>query len=85
MCTHTCMTTKTITIMDDTYKMLLRNKMRNESFSDVIRRILTKEKSILDFAGAWSEVSDKDAESMKKNIILLRKRSTKELIENDLY
>lgn len=79
------MATKTISIMEDVYKLLLRNKMRNESFSNTIKRILTQSNNILEFAGAWQSIDNKELEKMKKKISNLRKHSTKELIENDMY
>lgn len=75
------MATKTISIMDDVYELLVTNRNNNESFSQVIRRTLKKKRSIKEFAGAWKDMSDKDVEEMKSNIDKLRKRSTKELME----
>lgn len=75
MCTHTFMTTKTITIMNDAYKILLRNKHRDESFSDVIRRTLTKKRNIMEFAGVL-KLSEEDAKEIKDSILKLRKKST---------
>jgi predicted CopG family antitoxin len=74
------MATKTLTIMDDVYDLLVRNKRVGESFSDVLRRVLSKKKSILEFAGAWADIDDEEAEEMKKNIKKLREDSTKELL-----
>jgi len=86
MCTHMCMTTKNISIMEDVYNLLLRIKTANESFSDVIRRELKKKRDVMEFAGAWKNViSDKEAKEMKINIKKLRKRSTNELLKNDIY
>jgi len=79
------MGTKNISIMNDVYKLLLAKKMANESFSDVIRRELKKRKSVMEFAGAWENVSDKEVEKMKDDIKKLRKRSTNELLKNDIY
>ena len=62
------MSTKTITIMNDAYLALLRNKLKNESFSEAIRRILSKKSNIMEFAGSWSNLSDKEIEDMKKRI-----------------
>ena len=73
------MTTKTITIMDDAYRLLLHHKLGKESFSDVIRRKFSQKRNIMQFAGAWKNVPDTDIEEMKRNILELRKRSTKEL------
>ncbi len=83
MCTHTCMCmgTKTISIMEDAYTLLVRNRIGDESFSEVIRRIFGKRKSIMEFAGVWKNVADKEIEKMKKGIKELRKRSTKELMQ----
>ena len=80
MCTRMCMVTKTISIMEDAYKLLLNKKHKNESFSEVIRRIVRKERDIMQFAGAWKHISDAEAESMKKHIYNLNKHSTKELL-----
>ena len=74
------MGTKTISIMDDVYKLLILNKLKEESFSDVIRRVLSKKNdSLLDLAGSMKSISKTDANKMKKDILILRERSTKEL------
>jgi len=75
-----CMATKTIAIMDDAYQLLAQRKHKNESFSDVIRKLAGKKTDIMKFAGVWKDISETDAEDMKKNIIHLRKKSTQELL-----
>lgn len=55
MFTRMFMVTKTITIMEDAYNVLAMEKLPNESFSDTIRRIATKEEGIEEFFGCWSE------------------------------
>lgn len=78
MCTHMCMGTKNISIMEDVYKLLLARKMTDESFSDVIRRELKRKRDIMEFAGAWKDlVSNKEAEEMKKTIKEFRKNALK--------
>ena len=63
------MGTKTITIMDDAYNLLKSRKLKNESFSEVLRRELKKSKKPLtDFAGAWNFLSEKDIEEIKEAI-----------------
>lgn len=44
------MATKTISITEDAYEILAKQKMPNESFSVVIRRI-AKKKKLSDFSG----------------------------------
>ncbi|HKL24450.1 MAG TPA: antitoxin VapB family protein [Candidatus Nanoarchaeia archaeon] len=75
---------KTITVKEDAYKTLLLNKMADESFSELIRRIFSK-KDIMDFAGSWKKISEKRADEAKKEILSQRKKSTKELLKNDMY
>ena len=80
MCTHTHIhMVKTISIMEDAYNILLKKKRSGESFSQVIRRFASVKRDIMQFAGAWSTISD--AEKIKGEIASLRKKSTKELIE----
>jgi len=76
-----CMATKNISIMDDVYKLLSLRKMVNESFSDVIRRELNKKRSIMEFAGAWKDMSDKDAEELKNNVKKIRQNLGKSLLK----
>lgn len=51
------MGTKTLTIMDDVYELLVRNKLENESFSEEIRRIFAdkRKRSLMDFYGILSD------------------------------
>ena len=92
MCTRMCMVTKTITIMEDAYKLLLRNKNGEESFSDVIRKLTGDKKDIMSLAGAWKHLTNKEVEDRKKDVLKLRKKSTEELLKqmhrmknNDLH
>ena len=67
------MATKTISIMDDVYKMLVAFKVPKESFSDEIRRLVRTKSSIMEFAGAWKDISEETAEKMKGRIHERRK------------
>ena len=79
------MTTKTITIMEDAYEMLNRLKKGDESFSEVIRGLAKSRRgsveAVLECAGLWKDMPDKDIEEMKKRIEGMRRRSSKRLIE----
>ena len=75
------MGTKTITIMDDAYELLVRNKKKDESFSDVVRREFSKKGSILDLAGAWSDLSDKDTKEMENAVKKSREYTRKHVME----
>ncbi|MBI2661070.1 antitoxin VapB family protein [Candidatus Woesearchaeota archaeon] len=73
------MGTKTISIMDDAYELLVRHKKPNESFSEEIRRLVPKKGNIMECAGLWADMSDKETWEMEKTINRLRKNSTKSL------
>ncbi len=53
------MTVKTVTLSADAYEALAALKRQGESFSDVVRRLTRKNRSLLDFAGAWGKVPAK--------------------------
>ena len=74
------MGTKNISIMDDVYESLLKHKRNSESFSDELRRILGKKGDIMSVAGAWSDINEKDAESMKNAINHFGKKLSHELL-----
>lgn len=79
------MGTKTISIMNDVYEMLLRNKAKEESFSDEIRRVLTHKKSG-DLKKYFGLISDQEGESMLqdlKKIKLLNVKLLKEKIKKE--
>ena len=67
--------------MDDVYELLARNKKKDESFSEELRRIVPKKGNIMECAGLWADMSDKDAEDMKKTIDDFGKRFTKSLLK----
>lgn len=75
------MGTKTISIMDDVYELLVRNKKSNESFSEEIRRIVPKKGNIMECAGLWAHMSDKEADDIKKNIEDFGNKFTKDLLK----
>ena len=67
--------------MDDVYELLARNKKKEESFSDMLRKEYSKKGSILDLAGAWSDLSDKDAKEMENAIKNSREYTRKHVME----
>lgn len=70
------MATKTITIMEDAYKLMAMEKMPNESFSDLVRRKF-RNADLLQFAGAWKDMSDEQAEELKASVRAVRENMNK--------
>ena len=53
--------------MEDAYERLARLKNKDESFSDVIRRITEKKRgNLADCAGLWADWPEKDFKRLEK-------------------
>ena len=72
MYTYTQMTSRNLSVKDDVYKKLREAKKGNESFSDVIERLLDGGHHLTAFAGILS--GDKEFERVKSDIQQVRKR-----------
>lgn len=72
--THMFMATKTITIMEDAYEALSREKLPNESFSDVIRRVTKKSGGLEEFFGC---ITKEDADIIEREIAKQRELGRK--------
>jgi len=75
------MATKTLTITEDAYTILKNNKMKDESFSQEITRLLSnkRKKSLMDFFGILSNEEGEGMlealeEKRKINIQLMKER-----------
>lgn len=80
------MATKTLTITEDAYRLLADRKQENESFSQEIKRILTRKpkKNLMDYFGIISkEEGNKMLEELKKSreIDLQRSRDRSKMFE----
>lgn len=64
---YTYMATKTISILEEAYNALLREKGKNESFSDVILKVTNRRGKISDSLGAW-KMSDKEAREIASEL-----------------
>ncbi|HII16305.1 TPA: hypothetical protein HA361_00150 [Candidatus Woesearchaeota archaeon] len=66
------MGTKTISIMDDVYELLVKNRHKDESFSDVIRKNLSKSNDVMEVVGLWSDLSPDEFRIIEKTVSRLR-------------
>ncbi len=56
---------KNIAVADDVYEILTKEKREGESFSNVIRRLTKRRKSLLEFYGAWADIPDEEWREME--------------------
>jgi predicted CopG family antitoxin len=61
------MATKTISITQEAYEVLLREKMDKESFTDTILRITKKSDKLIDSFGTW-KMTDQEEEKIKTTL-----------------
>ena len=66
--------------MDDAYERLARLKMKDESFSDVVRRLTGKKGSILDCVGLLADWPEENWKKMEKILADARKETNKRKI-----
>jgi len=52
------MPSRSISIKEEIYNQLDKYRLKNESFSQTIKRLLESNADILDLAGAWKRISD---------------------------
>jgi len=60
------MPVKTVNLSEDAYAALAALKREGESFSEVVRRLTRKNRSLLDFAGAWKDVPKASMEEFRE-------------------
>lgn len=72
------MTSKTISVSEDVYELLMKMKLNGESFTETIRR-LAKRRSLVDCAGLWSDVPEEEMKSYHEGIEELRQQANESL------
>ena len=74
------MATKTVTITEDAYTILKNKKMKDESFSEEITRLLSnkRKKSLMDFFGI---LSNEEGEGMLNDLKAIKEMNIKLLKE----
>jgi predicted CopG family antitoxin len=70
-CIGVSMGYKTISLRDDVYDSLVKMKRKNESFSDVITRLMYK-RSLLDFAGRWADIPKEKIDNLVNELETMR-------------
>jgi predicted CopG family antitoxin len=82
MYTYTDMATKTISITEEAYKALVREKKNKESFTETILRITKKSGKLTDHFGKW-KMTDAEEETIRKELSdgwnLTQERITREV------
>jgi predicted CopG family antitoxin len=78
---NTDMGVKTITVTEEAYKMLAKEKKEDESFSEVIKRLTKERGKLSDSLGAW-KMTDQEAEQIFSSLRRSWKKSTVRIRSN---
>ncbi|MBI2564562.1 hypothetical protein HYV79_01050 [Candidatus Woesearchaeota archaeon] len=70
------MTTKTLTIVENAYNLLLENKLKSESFSKEIIRVFSK-KSSRNIKDLFGILTHKEGDDMLKDLKKIRQENIK--------
>ena len=73
------MASKTLSVTENVYHLLAREKFNGESFSEVIKRLVKTRGKVSDCAGLWKDLSDEDLKEIKEQIKELRRTSKSNL------
>ena len=68
------MSAKTVALDHDAYEVLRRQRRAGETFSDAVKRLSGGRRSILDYAGIWKDVPEKDLERIRAYLRKGRRR-----------
>jgi len=60
--------TKNISVTDEAYQALLREKREKESFTDVILRLTKRKPRLSDFAGIWKDIPENQLKEAEKKL-----------------
>jgi predicted CopG family antitoxin len=72
------MPSKTISVSEDAYDLLSKMKLKNESFTETIKR-LAKRRKLTDCAGLWSDATDEEMKEYWNSITELRDKARESL------
>jgi predicted CopG family antitoxin len=73
------MASKTLSVTEDVYYILAREKFKGESFSKVIKRLVKSRGKLSDCAGLWKDLTENDIKEIKEQIKKLRQSSKRTL------
>lgn len=60
------MAARTVALDEEAYDLLKRTKRPGESFSDAVKRLARPNRSLLEFAGAWSDMTADERRRLAK-------------------
>lgn len=76
------MASKNISLKEETYELISREKQPGESFSDTMERLVKRRGKLMDAVESWDEVDKDEVDGIEDNIEKARKKFTSEMKES---
>jgi predicted CopG family antitoxin len=73
------MSAKTVALDDEAYEMLRRQRRAGETFSEAVKRLSGRRRSILTYAGIWQDIPAEELERIKSFLSEGRRRDRKRM------
>ena len=73
---------RTISVSEDAYELLKKLRLKDETFTDTIKR-LAKRRKLTDCAGAWSDIPEEEMEEYWASIREHREKAQESLEHNN--
>jgi predicted CopG family antitoxin len=71
------MSVRTVALDDEAYEMLRRQRRAGETFSEAVKRLSGRRRSILTFAGSWKDIPAEELERIRLFLSEGRQRDRK--------
>lgn len=77
------MTSRNVSLRDEVYELVSREKIPGESFSDTLERLVKRRGKLMDAVNSWEEVDEEEIDKIEKNVEKVRKRFTEDVKERN--
>lgn len=67
------MASKNISLKEETYELISKEKLPGESFSDAIERLVKGRGKLMDAVDSWEDIDEEEIKRIEKNIEKFRK------------
>lgn len=78
---YMCMTSKNVSLKEEVYELISREKIPGESFSDTLERLVNRRGKLMDAVMSWEKVDGEEVDIIEDNIEKVRRKFTTDVEE----
>ncbi|MFO7992042.1 MAG: antitoxin VapB family protein [Thermoplasmata archaeon] len=75
------MTSKNVSLKEEVYELISREKIPGESFSDTLERLVNRRGKLMDAVMSWEKVDGEEVDIIEDNIEKVRRKFTTDVEE----